>query len=444
MKSLIGFTLISHLLGAVVLADDPFVDLWLVQTDHKTGGFLEKAIEDGTMSASKIEEKLDSMIADRTVTELARFNQRFKPNGQRLKFEKDRKPITVADGVPMPGGISIEAEPNIGHSDLVDFRFALERTVEMEKNKIHTERTNTAMTIKGNQWEIFCHWGDEKQTTLMLGRFSGVDPKADTAETRLLEVRYQSEIRWCESADLKKFALSTPATRSKAITWLKDRSKPIATSGLRIRSGQMSTQDNLLQWIHDSNRGWDTKDLGWGLELETTIGPQGKLIDFQLNSHFHPRDARQAPVKPEFDFDFATTTESGTSVVIQPDPNPAAGPVPVIFITPTVHVVVDAAESPSWSNLPEEGNLGTVSYPVHPSLIRKLAEISKFNPNPKPGMIARPILKDMLEDLGLDFPAGCSAMFKASGCQVYLTHDRQGHQLFKKILDENGLAMAKE
>ncbi|MGJ8644238.1 MAG: hypothetical protein ACSHX9_12585 [Luteolibacter sp.] len=424
-------------------AGDPVIDLRLLRTDPKTARFLENALSDSEVDSTQIEDKLDALVKDRTLVELARFKQQDGLNGQRLNFEKDHQGIKVADGEFMPGGISIEAEPYAGNSGLVDLRFSFSRSVEEARNRIETERTMTSVTVRGDRWEILSDWGNEIQTTLLLARFSGVPAKEEATIGRLSEVRYQCEIRWCEPSDLKTFERSTPETRDKAITWLIGKSKPIATSGLRMRGGQRSSQENILEWIHDDN-GWDTKQLGWSLDFQSTIGPHGKLLDFQLISNWHPRDAKKTPSKPDFAYDFATTTESGSTLVIEPKTRPSMGAVPVIFITPTILILSDPNEPAYKSKLPDEGKLGTVIYVVHPALIRKLAEITHFDPHANPPIIAQPLLKDMLQNMGLMFPAGTRASYNASECKVILTHDLKGHLLFKSILDQNDLSLPQE
>lgn len=431
------------LIATVCQAAEPGIDLRLLRTDSKTAAFLRNALGDSEVSSAQIEDRLDALVKDRTLTELARFNQQGDLNGQRLNFEKHHVDIKVADGELMPGGISIEAEPFAGLSGLVDVRFSFSRSVEEARNRIETERTMTSATVSGDRWEVLSDWGNEMQTTLLLVRFSGIPAKGETPSGRLSEIRYESEIRWCEPADLKTFGRSTPETRDKAITWLIGKSKPIATSGLRMRGGQRSTQENILEWIHDDN-GWDTKQLGWSLDFQSTIGPHGKLVDFQLDSNWHPRDAKSPPSKPDFTYDFATTTVSGTTLVIEPKTRPGMGAIPVIFITPTIRLLTERKESPNKPELPAEGKLGTVIYDAHPALMRKLAEITRFDPNANPPIIAQPLLKDMLQNMGLRFPAGTNAIYMASECRVVLTHNLKGHLLFKSILDQNDLSVPPE
>lgn len=46
----------------------------------------------------------------------------------------------------------------------------------------------------------------------------------------------------------------------------------------------------------------------------------------------------------------------------------------------------------------------------------------------------------MLRNMGTVFPAGTSAFFNASESHVTLLHNREGHQRFQAILDQNDIS----
>lgn len=443
MIALRRFALILPLLGSAAFAADPLIDLRLLRMDQKTAGLLEKALQDEATSAAQIEDKLDALVKGGTLTELARFRKQFDTNGGIMSFEKDRADIKVADGESLPGGISLEAEAIVGASGWVDLRLALNRSASEGPNRINTERTNTSTILKGDQWEIISDWGDERQATLLLVRFSGTETKDTELSGHLADVRFRSELRWCEPADLKTFGRATEETRTKATAWLLGKSKPIATSGIRIRGGQKCTQDNLLEWIHDNN-GWDTAALGWGLEFSNTISPDGKLIDVQLMSQWHPLDAKRSPLTPDFSYQYASTIPSGTTVVIEPKTRPDIGPVPVIFLTPTLLIMAEGEKPLYAQGLPKEGDLAIITYPVHPSLMRKFTAIASPAHNEDPRLLNAPNLKQMLQNMGMEFPAETNVSFNASEGHVVLVHHREGHQRFRAILDQNGLSVKVE
>ncbi len=210
-----------------------------------------------------------------------------------------------------------------------------------------------------------------------------------------------------------------------------------------LRGGQMCEQDNLLEWIHDAN-GWDTAELGWTLEYSNAIGPDGKLIDLRLKSGWHPPDAKRPPATPDFSYEYASPIPTGTTVVIEPKTRPDIGPVPVIFLTPTLLIMAEGEKPLYTQGLPKEGDLAIITYPVHPSLMRKLAALAAPDPKADPRGLAGPNLRDMLQNMGMEFPAGTNASFNASQGHVVLLHNREGHQRFRAILDQNGLSVKVE
>lgn len=443
MIALCRFALIVPLLGNAAFAADPLIDLRLLRMDQKTAGLLEKALQDESTTSAKIEDKLDTLVKGGTLTELARFRKQFDTNGGIMSFEKDRADIKVADGEVLPGGISLEAEAIVGPSGWVDLRLALNRSVSEGLNRIHTERTNTSTILKSDQWEIISDWGDERRATLLLVRFSGTETKDTELSGRVADVRFRSELRWCEPADLKTFGRATEETRIKATAWLLGKSKPIATSGIRVRGGLKCVQENLLEWIHDAN-GWDTAQLGWSLEYSNSIGADGKPIDLQLMSRWHPLDAKRPPATPDFSYEYAATIPTGTTTVIEPKTRPDIGPVPVIFLTPTLLTLAEGEKPLYAPGLPKEGDLAIITYPVHPSLMRKLSALAAPDPKADPHGPAGPNLRDMLQNMGMDFPAGTTVSFDASQGHVVLVHQREGHQRFRAILEQNGLSVKVE
>ena len=442
MIALCRFALIVPLLGSAAFAADPLIDLRLLRMDQRTAGLLEKALQDDAADAAMIEDKMDALVKGGTLTELARFRKAFAPQGEILAFEKGREDIKVADGEVLPGGISVETEATAGPSGLVDLRLALSRAVQEGQNRIHAERTNAA-SFRSDRWDILSDWGDGKQATLLIVRFTGTETGGEAPSDRIAQVQLRSELRWCEPADLKTFGRATDETRAKATAWLLGRSKPIATSGIRLRGGLKCVQENLLEWIHDAN-GWDTAQLGWSLEYSNSIGPDGKLIDLQLMSRWHTVDAKRPPLTPDFSYQYASTIPSGATVVIEPKTSPDIGPVPVIFLTPTLLTLAEGEKPLYAQGLPKEGDLAIITYPVHPSLMRKLAALAAPDPKADPHGPAGPNLRDMLQNMGMEFPAGTNASFNASQGHVVLVHYREGHQRFRAILDHNGLSVKVE
>ena len=424
---------------ATTPAVEPRLELRLLQMDHRSAALLENEIRDKAISAVRFEERLDAMIKSRSMSELGRFVKEPVPNGEIVSFKQDIGEIKVADDQSMPMGIMIETEPTFGGAGLMNMRLAFERYSKKSRNKIVAAKTHAAVTLENDRWKSLSAWGDESQRTVLLGKASGLKHEEQPGNGRLWEVHYQSELRWCEPADLKTFGKSTPATQAKAVDWLLKRSELIATSDFRETGGNISTQENGLYWIHD-DQGWDTKQLGLVLNLRGMLGPGGDLVDVQVAGTWHPTDAGRPPKEPEFSYQFATTTGLGTTFVIGPEAPRDAKRLPVIFMTPNVEVLMESKRPPRDSRPPAPDQLGSVVYPVHPSLMRKLAEVAKFEPQAgMPRIMAQPALRDLLEDTGLEFTAGTSVSFDTADCNVILTHHAKGHQTMVEILTKHNL-----
>ena len=306
------------------------------------------------------------------------------------------------------------------------------------RNRIEADRTFAGTLSRAGVWEILCSWGDGGETSLLLAHFSGVKKTREPGEYErsIRELSCRSELILCAEEDLKTFARSTPATRAKAIEWLRGRGESVASSGLRASSGQITTQENILEWIHNKN-GWDTATLGLVVELECQVGPHGKLVDLQMDATWTPRDAVRPPASPRGEFRLADCASSGTTLVVEPKVRPDDGPVPVLFVTPVVHTVLEANPKPLGGSSAGRGEgIRTYQHFVHPSFRRKLAELNQVNvhdgPPPQP--------QKLLESLGMTFPDGTRFFFTSGDCRVMLTHTAEGNALFLQLLKEYGLA----
>lgn len=445
MKRIIPPLIIGLFLACLPGSAKPTATFRLLKTDPKTAGFIRKAIDEGLINAAEMEDRLDQLDRGGKVSEVARFTQAFSPDGEKIAFEKDVTEIKIADGELMKVGIFLEVEPHASHLGLVDLRFDLNHSVSIRKNRIDSDRTLVGLTVKANTWQILTDWGDASEATLLMAKFSGIETKANPArlDSSLREIHCRSELLLCDADDLKKFNRSTPATRAKAIDWLKGRGAMVATSGLQFRSGQKVVQQDVLEWIHDDN-GWDTAELGLTLEVEGTIGPFGKLLDLRLNASWHPRDANRPPDEPQFAFVLADAAVSGSTLVIEAKARPDEGPVPVLFVTPRTLTIHEGAEPRVSSPQSKLTQTGSRTYLVHPAMMRKLAEAAKFNPAPAAGVVRMPMLKELLEELGMSFPESTRVMFDSSRCRVILFHNPEGHARFEAILAKHELAITSD
>jgi hypothetical protein len=414
-----------------------------MKTDKATAVFIRKAVDEGKVTAAELEGRIDEMIKSRKVSELARFRQAAITSGNRIEFKKDSAEVEVAEGVMQPVGIMLEIESTFGPEGLVDMRFAFDSQQSVGKNKIEVDQTISAATLKSDAWEIISEWGDESESIMLMAHFSGNAAKGEANESTNShrEITCEGELILCDASDLKTFARSTPATRAKAVGWLRERGELVATSGLRLHSGQLATHKDALDWIHDTNDGWYTTPVGLEIDLQGQVGSFGELIELDVTAIWSPRDLPKPPQTPFAEFRHAETIPVGTSLVIEAKTRPEKGKVPVLILTPHVKTFREGSAKAARHISTKPGDITSAWYFVHPSFLRKLNESFGAKVNRDPGIVSPPPVKTLLEAAGMPFLADAHVSFSASDCQVVLSHNAKGHKLFQSLINQLGLAI---
>lgn len=432
---LFGF---GTLLAVSPVPAQPEAEVWVLRMNHTTAEFVGKAVEEQKFTAAELEDRLGELVKKGTVTELGRFKQTFSPDGEKLAFSKDVGAAAVADGEQMRTGLYLELEPVVGAMGLVALRLDFDHPVSVGPNRLAEDRVMSFALLEGDRWELLCASGTGEVTTLLLGRFTRVvKPERRSLQTQR-EVVCRAELFLCEPDDLKTFGRSTPATRAKAIAWLRGRGDLAASGTVRLYSGQKVLWQNQLLWVHDTN-GWDTAELGMTLEAVAQVGPHGTLVDLQIDASWHPRDADKPPVQPLARFRGAETLQSGGTLVIQSAAPSGDGPVPVLFVSPELHSWQEA-EVPVVPTRPASPETFVARrHPVHPSFPRRLMEITKLEPVQDLGLPPPRPAQELLAALGLPFPEGARVAFFDASCEVLLIHTAEGDALFRKILAEYDL-----
>ncbi len=440
MRSFLVVFIIGFTVGVGLIRAELAVDFRLVKTDPASAEFIRNAVDEGRLSAAELEDRLDQLVASRKVTELARFRQAAIVSGNKVEFRKALPEVEVADGEKMPMGTTLEIEPTVGPGGLVDMRYALEDQKPVSKNKIEAIQSISSSTLEANKWEIISAWGDAAESALLLTRFSSdvakKDPEPPTNSLR--EIYCQTELILCDANDIKTYERATAATRAKAIAWLRERGDLVATTGLRFRPGQKTSQKNALDWIHDNN-GWYSTSLGLVISLRGNVGPFGELVDLEVAARWSPRDAPRPPVTPFAEFRHAEAITTGSTLVIEPKTRPDYRPVPVLFLTPEVRTLREGKARVTARVEPKAGAITSNTYLVHPAFVRRLSEEGGVIPDPLLNSQPRP--ETMLEKMGMEFPAGTRIMFIASDSQVLLIHNAKGHARFQAIIDKFDLSI---
>ena len=440
------FTLLVFGLVAAVgsVRAEPAIEIRLIRTDPAAAGIIRTAVQEGRFTATEIGGRLDKMISGGKAREIARFKQAAIASGSRIEFRKDDREFEVADGIRMPMGITLEIEPTLGPDGLVDLRFSFSNKQSARKNRIEVDSTMAAVTLKADEWQVIAAWGDASESMLLMAHVSGHEAETETmaASNSLREIFCDGELMLCDPNDLKTFGRSTPATRAKAVGWLRERGELVATSGFGVHSGQIATQKDALDWIHEIDNGWDTAQLGLEINLRGQVDPFGETVDLDVFASWSPLDARKPEETPHAEFRHGETTSSGTTIVIEAKARPEKGPVPVLFLTPHNRTLREAKAMKVSQVDAKPGDLTTRRYPVHPSFLRKLGAEGGAQAVPAPPMIlpAQPP-KALLERMGMAFPAGTNVVFIPSDCQILLSHNSEGHARFVDITNRLGVAV---
>ncbi len=321
-------------------------------------------------------------------------------------------------------------------------RFLFNSEQLVRKNKIEADRTTSTASLKANVWEIIAAWGTASESFLLMTHFSGVVVKEEREPptNSLREILCSSELILCDATDLETFGRATPATRSKAVSWLRERGELVATSELRTYPGRMVSQKDALDWIHDTN-GWNTTPLGMKIDLRGHVGTAGELVDLEVAASWSPRDTPKPPETPFAEFRHAETTSTGSTLVIEPKTRPDKGPVPVLFLTPHVSTHQEGMARETVQTGPRAGEITWGWYSVHPAFLRKLGGADVAGANPSPHLHPSPPLRPLLGKMGMQFPSGTQIRFIDSDSQVLLIHNAQGHARFQAIINQSGLAI---
>lgn len=272
--------------GFPASAAEPALQFRWLQTDPKTADALLNAIKANKLSANAFGAKVDEQVKVGKITEVAGFNQKFV-SGERFVL----KPATGK--IPL----LMEAEATMNEAGIVDLRCVPEWTPKTPRGS-GLLRLNASTMLAPQRWHLFGRWSDAKTDSLLLACVSGlVEPTpAPTAEARFARAAHpliviHLDAEWLETtaADLAKATQAPPASRAKALVWLRGRSTLIANATGTCRNAQKSLLEYLwggksdaeLEAELDKNEDEDPKEPpprpGVTFEWEPNIAADDKL-----------------------------------------------------------------------------------------------------------------------------------------------------------------------
>jgi len=423
MKSLL--LLLTHLSLFIQLqAQEIDTEFWVIRTDNKTADSLSKSISEKSLSQEVISEKISELIKKEKIEELAKFQEKLSSlESKKMKTHTgDMKVPDVDEVVAM--GVDLEAVAAL-HKDQqkVDARFALTIYEKVKKRRAtYSNKTlHTAQTIDGEGWHILHYWRDSQTTTLFLAHFNHTsDKKAQPNHPIAIN---DVELYEISPHDLIKFNKSTPATRLKALAWLRGRSTLLSQMTLPSRSGErLVSEDQVVSMTRP-----EAYYSGFVIDLETVIGTKQQEADYIISASWQNRD--QLKAEPEYTFKFAKTVPFDQSLIIYPTSQPKDDKKSVIMIM-TPGCLRSSAPLQSKITDKDKPILEKKSsrvYAVKPSFLRVLS------------LGDRRSTKDILTSHGMTFPDGTFVNFMTRSCTIVTILNKEGHLALQKILSEHDL-----
>lgn len=410
-----GLTLFSAVGGV------PMGQFWVIRAGNETADPLVEAVEGKKLPPDELASRITALIDGKKIQQLARFDQVLGEEVFRRKNVTGEMHFP-GDDEKMDMGVTVEAEVTLAQdSRKADVRFVTEMYEKKSKDEYFQKTVNSAHTIYGDRWELMGLWKNAKESTLSLARVTDY-PAAAVAEPDSPATVLQVELLEIQPEDLAQFRKSTPATRQKAAVWLRGRSKILAATVAKLRSGQRSGYDDAVGCF-SGDRG------GFTLRCEQTTSDDGKKVDVTLSAQW--QDSEKPAAKEDYQFTVGETLDAGLPQLFEPATTRSSkGPSPVLVITPQVSLPKDHSQKivapPDPGTLPE--GLSTQTYSVAPSFMRVMQGTQDVN--------KRIPLREALAQRGLEFTAGSSATFSNQRCEVLFTHTRDGHMKFAALLKE--------
>lgn len=403
------------------LGSEPQGQFWILRASNETAAPLVAAVEAKMLPPAELASKISALIDGQKVQQLARFDQmlgeevirRQNSTGEMRYPDSDEK---------IDLGVTLEAEVTLaGDFRRADIRFVTEIYEKKSRDVLSLKRSNSAHLLYGDRWELLDCWKNAKETTLCLARITDY-PVTTDAEPKSPATVLQVELLEAQPEDVVQFRKSTPATREKAVAWLRGRSKLLAGTIAKIQPGQRSSHEDAVESLA-GERG------GFSLMSEQTTSGDGKKVDITLNAQW--QDPEKPAAKEDYQFTVGETLDVGQTQLFEPSVGgKSKGPLPVMLVTaqvtlPTIPLREHEAPKDPGS-LPDK--ISTAVYPVAPRFMRVMQDTRELN--------NRPPLREALARRGLEFPQGTSVTMDANSCAVYLTHSRDGHLKFMSLLNE--------
>jgi hypothetical protein len=421
--ALCGFTLISAVAG------EPQSQFWIIRSANEIADHLVETVEGKKLPPEELASRITALIDAKKIQQLARFDQalgkevisRKNPTGELVCPSGNGN---IALGTSVEAGVTLADD-----SRKANIRLAVEIGEKKSRTEYFLKALNSAQALNGDHWELMDLWKNSEESTLCLARITDYPVAAAGAELDSPATVLRVELLEIQPEDLAQFHKSTSATRSKALAWLRGRSKLLVVTTARLRPGQRSHHQDLVANLA-GDRG------GFTLASEQITSGDGKKVDITLSAQW--QDPAKPVAKEDYHFTVGETVDAGQTRLFAPSIAPSGkGPSPVLLLTPQVSLPQDhpqgIAASKDPSTLPDKRS--TQIYPVAAKFMRVIQDTqdNQDNQDNQDSNKRLPLMK-ALANRGLEFIPGASVTFSHPQCVVQLTHTRDGHLKFCELL----------
>jgi len=419
---------VAVLVSAIVAAaEQPKGDFWLLRAENEIADPLVDAVVNKNVAPDELAGRITSLIDGRKLRQLARFTEQLDSE-KKVERKKTEGVLNSPDGSDQVDlGVEFECESSFSEGN-ADARCRLSLSITEKESPEHYSQKILlgSKTFVGDGWELLEVWNNGKESTVYLGRIS---PLPGVAKERVSQLQLRTELLETKCDDLAQFRKSTPATRQKAIDWLRGRSKLLAAATSSGRSGEKMVHQDKLLGFYDKKVGY-LGTAGWVLTPEAYISGDGRKADLNLTATWQNPKKPADDAKPEYRFEIGETFETGQTLLFEPTAQlSTSGQSLVCLITVTTQVTGerrDVVAERDPGTVPDKTSAYT--YPVSPKFLRILQGAPDAN--------QRPRLQQSLEQRGLKFEAGMAVTFRPTDCAVLLSQNREGHLAFMKLLKD--------
>lgn len=414
-------------LTIVGMAEQPKGDFWVLRAGNEVAAPLIESVQSKNVAADELTSRISSLIDGRKIKQLARFTEELE-NETKIERKKPEGVLSSPDGKDQVDlGVEFECEPSLSEGNPnAPCRLSLVITEKESSEQYSRKVVLSSKTFIGEGWQVLEVWSDGKESTMYLGRIS---PLPGVTEERVSQLQLRTEMLEIKAEDLAQYRKSTPATRQKAVEWLRGRSRLLAAATCSSRSGERMAHEDKLQGFYDKKAGY-LGTAGLVLVPEAYISGDGLKADLKLIATWQNPKKLADDAKPDYHFEIGETFETGQTRLFEPTAQPStAGQSVVCLLTVTTQVTGERRETAGERDpITVPDKLSTFSYSVSPKFIRIVQGGSSRE--------QRPRLQQSLEQRGFKFDRGMSVTFHSVNSAVLLTQNREGHLAFMRLLKD--------